>query len=645
MSLKEFLLGKPIPDDEADEEKIGPAEGVAVLGLDALASSAYGPEAALTVLLAAGAGGTRLVGPIVGAITAVLGIVYLSYRQTIAAYPDGGGAYSVAHENLGPRAGVLAAAALSLDYVLNVAVAISAGVGALVSTEPRLLPYTLPLCLALLGLLALVNLRGIRTAGALFLVPTYAFIACLGSAIAWGVVKSVLAGGAPQPVVAPASLRGGTAALGVGLVLRAFANGCTAMTGVEAVSNAVPVFREPRTRTARRTLGTIVAVLAGLLAGIAFLSHAYGIGATEPGREGYQSVLSQVVAAVAGRGAFYYVTMATIVAVLCLSANTSFADFPRVCRVLALDGYLPPSFAHAGRRLVYTTGILALSALSGLLLVAFHGITDRLIPLFAVGALGAFTMSQAGMVAHWRRQEGPHRRRAAVLNGVGAVATGATLLVVVVSKFTEGAWMTVIFIPLVFLLLQRTSVHHARIRREAATSEPFTFSELRPPVVVVPVKLLDRVARKALRFALSISPEVHAVHVVRSDEQPNDVSRSWPELVERPAREAGLPVPRLATVRSTFRQVVDPLLAYVKRLAREDPDRFIAVLVPELVERRWYHYVLHNHTATMIKMLLLFRGGPQVVIIDAPWHLRERRVGGRARRPAARVRAAERSPA
>jgi amino acid transporter len=644
MTLKDLLFGKPIPDDEADEEKIGSVQAVPVLGLDALASAAYGPEAALTVLLVAGAAGQRYVGPIVATITAILVIVYLSYRQTIAAYPDGGGSYTVAHHNLGRHAGLIAAAALSLDYILNVAVAIAAGVGSIVSAEPRLLPYTLPLCLTLLALLVLVNLRGVRTTGVLFLLPTFGFIVCLGSAIAWGAVKAVLAGGHPHPVVAPALPPAATAGVGLALALRAFANGCTAMTGVEAVSNAVPIFREPRVRAARRTLGMIVAALVSLLLGIAFISHAYGIGATEPGREGYQSVLSQLVSAVAGRDALYYATMASIVAVLCLSANTSFADFPRVCRVLALDGYLPPAFGHAGRRLVYTTGILLLSALSALLLIAFQGITDKLIPLFAVGALGAFTMSQVGMVAHWRRERKPRTRRAMVLNGAGAVATGATLLVVVVSKFTEGAWMTVVFIPLVFLLLERTHAHHARIGRETADAGPVRFGELTEPVVVVPVRVLDRVARKALRFALSISPEVHAIHVVRSDENPDDLSRSWPELVERPAREAGVPVPRLATLRSAYRQVGDPLLGYVRRLAREDPERFVAVLVPELVERRWYHYLLHSHTATALKMMLLFRGGPQVVIIDAPWHTHERPVGVRGRTPAVGVRAA-RNPA
>ncbi len=432
MSLKELLVGRALRSEAEQAEQIGPLAGVPVLGLDALASASYGPEAALTVLLGLGVAASSYIGEVALAIVVVLLLVFISYRQTIAAYPHGGGSFTVAKENLGPRAGLLAATALAIDYVLNVAVAISAGVGALVSAVPWLLPHTLSLCLVVLVGLTLVNLRGIRTAGLLFLLPTYLFVGCLGLTFVVGVAKTFLAGGHPVPPVplpdAPATPAGAMP----WLLLRAFASGCTALTGVEAVSNAVPIFRPPGVPNARRTLAAIVLILAAFVAGIGFLAGRYGIHATPPGEAGYQSVVSQLVAAVMGRGAFYFVTMGAVLAVLMLSANTSFADFPRVCRVLAEDEYLPAEFAHRGSRLVYSAGIVLLSVLAGGLLVAFGGITDRLIPLFAVGAFLAFTLSQLGMVAHWRRLGGPHARRSLALNTLGALATGVTLVIVVV---------------------------------------------------------------------------------------------------------------------------------------------------------------------------------------------------------------------
>ncbi|OJH38033.1 APC family permease [Cystobacter ferrugineus] len=625
MSLTRLLFGRPIPNGEEEEERIGSLAGIPVLGLDALASAAYGPEAALTVLLVLGTGGLRYIVPLMLVIVAVLLIVQFSYRQTIAAYPDGGGSYSVARENLGRKSAMLAAAALALDYILNVAVAISAGVGALVSAVPALFPHMLLLCLALLALLTLVNLRGVRTTGLIFMSPTYLFVGCLGVTLLVGMVKVLGAHGSPQPVVQPSPLPAGISSASLWLLAHAFASGCTAMTGVEAVSNGIPIFREPRTHRAQRTLAAIVGILVALLGGVALLSHAYGIGATPPGQEGYQSVLSQLIAAVAGRGAFYYVGIAAIVSVLCLSANTSFADFPRVCRVLALDGYLPAAFAHAGRRMVYSTGIIILSLLSGALLVVFGGVTDHLIPLFAVGALSAFTLSQTGMVLHWRRVGGERARRFIWVNGVGAVTTGVTLCVVAVAKFTEGAWLTLVFIPLAYLLFRATHAHYTRVERVTAANRPMEVGPLSPPVVVVPMKRLDQVTEKGLRFALTISPEVHAVQVRAHPRECGDLAARWKSHVEEPLRSAGLPMPRLVVLDSTYRQLVDPLLGYVRELSAAHPESFIAVIVPELIERRWYHFLLHSHTATLLKMMLLFRGGPRVVVINAPWYLRERR--------------------
>jgi amino acid transporter len=637
MSLRELLLGRPLRSEEQEAQKIGPARGVPVLGLDALASASYGPEAALTILMVLGGAATGYIGPISAVIIAVLLVVYVSYRQTIAAYANGGGAYTVASENLGRLPALIAASALILDYVLNVAVAISAGVGATVSAIPVLLPYTLVLCLMILALLTVANLRGVRECGLLFMLPTYAFVACLGGTVVLGVVKTVLAGGHPLPVVAPPLPHPATVALtgvaGTWLLLRAFANGCTAMTGVEAVSNGVPLFKEPVVKMAQRTLTAIIATLVLLLAGIAFLARSYGIAATVPGRVGYQSIVSQVVAAVAGTGAFYYVTLASVVAVLCLSANTSFADFPRLCRVLALDEFLPAEFAHPGRRLVYSVGIVVLAVLATILLVAFDGITDRLIPLFAVGAFLTFTLSQAGMVVHWKRVGGAGAARARALNAAGALATGVTLSIVVASKFTAGAWITVLIIPALVLFLRWVREHEDRIDRETDVAGPLQLDQPPPPIVVVPIKRLNRVARKALRLAVSMSPDVQVVQVFAEDLAMDDLRRNWEQTVEGPLNEAGFVVPELVLLRSPYREFFGPLLQYVRAQVTANPRRYVAVVVPELVDSRWYDFLLRSHRATMLKGLLLLRGGPRVIVINTPWYLRDDDTGEASAEP------------
>ena len=441
MSLINTLLGRPLASGEAGEQRISTASGVPTFGLDALSSAAYGPEAALTVLLPLGAAGLTFIFPITAAVVILLGIVYFSYRQTIAAYPNGGGSYTVARENLGTNAGLLAAAALMTDYVLNVAVGISAGVGALISAVPSLQPYTLTLCLVILVVLTLVNLRGIGEAGRLFMLPTCIFIVSLCAMVAWGVIATISAGGHPVPVFPPPHPARAAEGVSAWILLRAFASGCTAMTGVEAVSNGVQAFREPVVPAARRTLTAIIAILIVLLLGIAYLARVYHIGATEPGTPHYQSVLSQLIGAVAGRGIFYWVSIVSILLVLCLSANTSFADFPRLCHAVASDGYLPYSFTDRGRRLVYSEGIWLLAILSGILLAVFDGITDRLIPLFAVGAFLAFTLSQSGMVGHWWKRRERGARASMAVNALGAVATALTVVVVAVVKFVAGAWI------------------------------------------------------------------------------------------------------------------------------------------------------------------------------------------------------------
>jgi len=620
MGLSELLFGRPLATEEEKAERIGPAKGIPIFGLDALSSAAYGPEAALTLLIPLGMAGVAYIVPISAGIVALLAIVYFSYRQTIMAYPMGGGSYTVASENLGVWAGLLAAASLMVDYILTAAVGISAGVGALISAVPSLEKHTLALCLLILVMVTLVNLRGISEAGGVFLVPTYVFIFCLLAMIALGLVKTLLAGGHPVPVVAPPRLVHATEAVGAWLLLRAFASGCTAMTGVEAVSNGVMAFKEPASETARRTLTFVIAILMAMLLGIAFLSKAYGIAATAPGETGYQSVLSQLLGAVAGRGIFYAVSIGSILFVLALSANTAFADFPRLARAIALNGFLPHGLAIRGRRLVYTQGIYALAFCAGALLVVFGGVTDKLIPLYAVGAFLAFTLSQAGMVMHWKRAGGSGSSNSMFLNGLGALATGITTLVVLVAKFTEGAWITLLLIPGLILTMRLVRRHYRQVAVEIGNNTPLDTQNLTPPLVVIAIDRWTNVAHKGLRFALGISCDVHAVHVDDGEDRVS-LTEQWERLVAQPARRAGITPPRLMILQSPYRFVIRPILEHVLELERNHPNRQVAVLIPELVERRWYLNLLHNHRSAVLKALLLFQGDQRITVINIPWYL------------------------
>src|SRR5580658_5124955 len=464
MNILDLVVGKPIKTSDERAEQIGPAQGIPIFGLDGLSSAAYGPEAALSLLIPLGLLGVRYIVPISAAIITLLVVVYFSYRQTIAAYPSGGGSYTVARFNLGAPAGLLAAAALLADYILTAAVGISAGVGALISAVPSLLPHTVSLCLGILLVITILNLRGVREAGTVFAVPTYLFVGTLLITIGGGVLRVLLSGGHPTPIVAPPPPPAITEAVSYWLLLKVFASGCTALTGVEAVSNGVKAFREPAVENARRSLTVIIALLAVMLAGISYLVNVYGIAATDPGQPGYQSVLSLLTAAVFGRGFFYYLTMGSVLFVLSLSANTAFADFPRLCRAIAQNNYLPHVFGYRGRRLVYTYGIVALALLSGGLLILFGGVTDRLIPLYAVGAFLAFTLSQAGMVMHWRKNRGEGWLHKALVNGLGAFVTGITVLVVLVAKFLDGAWITLLFIPLTMAFFVSVRRHYHSVK-------------------------------------------------------------------------------------------------------------------------------------------------------------------------------------
>jgi amino acid transporter len=611
-------MGKPLPSSAEAEESLGILSAIPFLGLDALSSAAYGPEAALTILLPAGLSGIAALPVLIGTIAVLLSIVGFSYWQTIGAYPNGGGSYTVARENLGDRAGLLGASALALDYILNVAVGISAGVGAVISALPALGQERLPLCLGILALLAFVNLRGIGTSGRVFALPTWIFIACLLATIGIAAAKGIAAGGAPTPQ-APLPRPDGGGAIGLWLLLRAFGGGCTAVTGVEAVSNAVPVFRHPREVRARRTLVAIVSILIVLLVGIALACRAYRIAATPPGGAGYQSVLSEMVGAVVGRNWFYFVTMASIVSVLCLSANTSFAAFPRLCRMLAADRFLPPRFGHRGPRLVYVPGIVSLTVLAGILLVGFNGLTDRLIPLFAIGAFLAFTLSQLGMVFHWRRV-GPKARRSLAINAVGCALTAVTVVIVLVSKFIEGAWITVVAIPATMALFRAVRRGSDRLAGARAGAEPLQIDGAQPPVVLVPLHRLDRPSRRALSFAFTISPDIQALQLLtEADDEARDLAERWPALVEAPASAAGKQPPRLSVIRAKYRDLEGPVIEHVRRLATLHHGRAVAVLLPELVNRRWRASLLRGRRAARLRRALLRSGAHGVVVIDAPW--------------------------
>jgi amino acid transporter len=618
MRTLDLLFGRPLATSDERAEQIGPAAGIPIFGLDALSSAAYGPEAALTLLIPLGLTGVHYIVPVTMAILILLVIVYFSYRQTIEAYPHGGGSYTVATENLGKGPGLLAAAALMIDYILTAAVGISAGVGALISAVPSLHRHTLLICLCILAILTLINMRGVRDTGVAFLIPTYLFLGTLLTVIILGGFHVLLHKGHPVPIVTPPALPPMTTALTWWLLLKVFSSGCTAMTGVEAVSNGVMAFRDPRTKNAKTTLTIIIALLIMLLAGIALLCRAYGIGATDPGSPGYESVLSQLTAAVAGKGIFYYVTIGSILLVLSLSANTAFADFPRLTRAIAQRDYLPHVFILRGRRLLYSHGIYALVTFTAALLILFGGVTDRLIPLYAIGAFMAFTLSQAGMVVHWYKQGNAKGRM--LVNGIGATATGLTTLVVLGTKFVDGAWVTAILIPALIMLMTLVRKHYDDTAKETAVPGPLHIDKLQPPRVIIPMDKWNRVSERGLRFALAMSPEVEVVHVECGDDA-DTVCANWNKLVLPPIQAAGLPEPRLTTIKSPYRFFIQPFVDHVLAEQLKCNGRQIAVLVPELVVKHWYENLLHNQRANLLKLALLVKGNENIVVINIPWYL------------------------
>ena len=622
MSFTDSLFGRPLATSEERAEHVGVAAGIPIFGLDALTSAAYGPEAALALLIPLGIAGIAHLIPIVTVVLILLGIVFFSYRQTIAAYPGGGGSYTVASENLGSGAGLVAAAALMTDYILTAAVGITAGVGAVVSDLPWLQPHTLLLCLLVLAFLAMVNMRGVKDTGAAFIGPTFLFVGTVLTTVAFGFFRVIAAGGHPvaraaMPHPLPATVIG----LGVWLALKSFSNGCAAMTGVEAVSNGVMAFREPRVRNAQMALTVIMGTLVIMLFGTAWLAKKYGIMAMDPALPGYQTLLSLIVQAVFGRNWFFHFTMWTIFLALTLSANTAFADFPRVTRAVAMNDYLPHVFTLRGRRLLFSAGIYALTALTAIILLKFSGNIDRLISLYAIGAFLAFTLSQAGMVMHWKEQGGQHKGRYwhMFVNGTGAVATGITTLIVLIAKFTSGAWFVALLIPTLIVLMVAVKQHYTRVK-DVVKMGPLNLSNLLQPLVVIPMARWDRMTEKALRFGVLLSNEVKVINV-EGIEGESSLADLWEENVLKPIHETGLPEPELITLHSTFRQVISPLMDYILELEQQNPDRKITVLLPELVVNHWWEYLLHNQRVQLLKLLLLLRGKQRIIVVDIPWYL------------------------
>jgi len=597
-------VGRPLRARELSSQQINPVEGLSALSLDALTSVAYGPEAIIVVLALAGATALPLVLPITIAIVVLLAILVVSYRQVIDAYPGGGGAYAVSRANLGVRASLLAAAALVVDYTLTVAVSIAAGVGALTSAFPSLTPATVPICLGMLAVLTVLNLRGLGETARAFLLPTVVFIVGLLAIIAIGIVHP-LALGVPQPGHSLVPTRG-LETVGVLLVLKAFSAGCSALTGVEAIANGVPLFKEPRTVRAKRTELLLGLILGAMLLGLAVLARRWDIGP----RSG-QTVLSQIMATAVGRHWAYYVMSLTITLVLALAANTSFGGLPVLTSLVARDNYLPHLFAVRGDRQVFGNGIWALTILSGALLIAVNGNTLTLIPLFAIGVFTGFTLCQAGLVVHWSRTRPVHWRRRAVINGLGAVVTGVATAVFLITKFTGGAWVVVITVPALMFLFVRVRAYYTRT--DAAVGAAVAAGRFpgkpsgKPVLVVVPVQGVSRLAERAISEALSIGDRVVAVTVV-ADDPDQDRSRE-PELLEQWASWApGVP---LRILHTEFASVARPFTEFIDEL-RQESDEAIVVLIPVVIPNRLRYRFLHNHIDRVLTAAL--RDRPDVVV-------------------------------
>jgi amino acid transporter len=602
--VKRLIVGAPIPSHLAHHERFSRVTGLAVLSSDPLSSVAYATEEILRVLTIGGVAALSLVTPIGAVIATVLAVVVFSYRQTIHAYPNGGGAYIVAKENLGRAPSLVAAASLLIDYVLTVSVSIAAGVAAITSAFPQRHLDPVWLCLGFVLMLMMGNLRGVRESGRLFAGPTYFFIISIMSMIAVGAWRYFTGTLTPVPAPQP-PLPTGTTLLPLFVLLTAFSNGCTALTGVEAVSNGVPAFKPPESKNAAATLVAMAVMSITMFVGITLLSHAYRIVPNDA-----ETVVSQIARATfGGRGWPYYAVQAGTMAILVLAANTAYADFPRLSSIMARDRFLPRQFMNQGDRLAFSNGILILSVLASVLLVVFGGDTHALIPLYMIGVFVSFTLSQAGMVIHWRTLRESGWRTSALINGFGATVTGIVLLIVATTKAAEGAWIIIVMIPVLVGIFEITRRHYDQVAAE------LTLRDWHPEpagrhVVIVPIGGLQRAVVKALRYARSLASDVRAVYVELDPTATEAVRRQWAEWGQ------GVD---LVVLESPFRSLMEPLLEYIEELRAAEPSAYITVILPEFVPRRIWQHLLHNQHALLIKGALLFK--PNVVVTSVPFHL------------------------
>ena len=574
-----------------------------MLSSDALSSVAYATDFIVVTLVVAGAAALGYAIPIGIVIASLLAIVAFSYRQTIHAYPTGGGAYIVAKENISSTAGLVAAASLLVDYTLTVSVSISAGVLAITSAAPTLHVYRVEMCLVFLALLMLGNLRGIRESGRIFAVPTYFFVVSILGLIGIGLYHYLTH--TIVPVDAPLPLTAGRAPLTIFLLLTAFANGCTAMTGVEAVSNGVPAFRPPEAKNAAATLVTMAALAITMFLGITFLAHVYKVMPTAA-----ESGVSQLARAIfGGHTILYYLVQAATTLILVLAANTAYADFPRLASIVSRDRYLPRQFMNQGDRLAFSNGIIVLSVFAAVLIIVFRGDTQSLLPLYMIGVFVSFTLSQAGMVIHWRQSREAGWKTSAFINGFGALVTGVVLIIVTVTKTLEGAWIVLLLIPAIVMIFQATRRHYDKVASQL-TLRGYTTQRRIHNTVLIPIGGIQRAVVEALRYAETLSDDVRAVYV--------DVDPASTEQLRRDWDVWGGKV-NLIVLTSPYRSMMEPLLEYIEQVENERPDDYVTVILPEFVPARWWQHLLHNQRALLIKGALLFR--PNTVVTSVPFHL------------------------
>jgi amino acid transporter len=609
ISLRRLLIGRRIATEQEHLERVSKKIGLAIFASDNISSSAYATEETMRVLALAGASALALTMPLTIAIVVVLAIVVLSYLQVIRAYPQGGGSYVVASQNLGILPGLIAASALLVDYFLTVAVSVAAGVAAITSAVPELHPERVVISVALVTLLTIGNLRGIREAGLIFAAPTYVYVVGLLGLLAVGLLRAAT-GSLPAPV-APleAFPPEGSQALTILLVLRAFASGSVALTGTEAVSNGVQAFKDPPDRNASIVLICMGSLFAILFVAVSLLATTIGI---TPDASETETVLSLLTRSLVGTSWYFYLVQAATAVILILAANTAFNGFPRLASIMATDRFMPRQFAQRGDRLAFSTGIIALALVSSLLIVAYDASVTGLIPLYTVGVFIAFTLSQAGMVRRWFRLRSPRWMLSASINGLGAVATGVVAIVVGVSKFELGAWMVVAIIPILVAMLYGINAHYRTIEDQLllAPTAPVPFQAVAPRMIV-PISRIDRAALRALSVARGIGDDVYAVHISFDAEGARNFKRRWEQVVGQAIV--------LDTIISPYRALLPPLLRYIDAIDRGGPGRPIIVVLAEFVPRHWWEALLHNQTALLLKLRLFVRRNTSV--LDVPYHL------------------------